>query len=309
MPIDDEKKETLLARWLSGEITPEEKALLEQDPDFDNLKGIIETTDTWAPPAYDKDAAFAKLKRRQENEKPVPQAKVRRLGWARYAVAAMLVVAFGIFVFRMQGDDPLQYETNFAQNQELDLPDGSSVDLNHASSFEFVEKGGKRLAKLSGEAFFDVEKGNTFSVETPNGTVTVLGTSFNVYARDNHLEVACYSGKVRVESQGRQAQDITKGLVAVLTANEIHVKRFGVAQGKSWDATVTRLEGVPLKRVIEEMELRFGLEIDASGVNTDRGFSGSFLHKDIETAARMVFDPMNLDYSIEGKTLTLSDKN
>ena len=39
----------------------------------------------------------------------------------------------------------------------------------------------ERIIQLRGEAFFEVEKGSRFVVQTGKGAVEVLGTSFNVF--------------------------------------------------------------------------------------------------------------------------------
>ena len=56
----------------------------------------------------------------------------------------------------------------------------------------------KRDLTLEGEAYFKVQKGQTFSVNTTDGVVKVLGTHFNVKQRNNYFEVNCYEGLVSV---------------------------------------------------------------------------------------------------------------
>ena len=47
-----------------------------------------------------------------------------------------------------------------------------------------------RSLTLSGEAYFDVQKGNKpFTISTNQGQVTVLGTSFNVRSRADGFEI------------------------------------------------------------------------------------------------------------------------
>jgi len=56
------------------------------------------------------------------------------------------------------------------------------VVLNSKSTISFNKTDWKnnRQLTLDGEAYFKVEKGSTFTVNTNNGSVTVLGTQFNV---------------------------------------------------------------------------------------------------------------------------------
>lgn len=108
-----------------------------------------------------------------------------------------------------------QVETFKTENGEiasLTLPDNSQVTLNAGS--QVVYSGNRfntrRKIQLTGEAYFKVTKGNTFSVVTTEGTVTVLGTTFNVRSRDEKLSVFCYTGKVKV-SDPFKAVYLTKG--------------------------------------------------------------------------------------------------
>ena len=79
------------------------------------------------------------------------------------------------------------------------LPDGSTVTLNANATLSYDKDfSAKRDISLSGEAFFEVKRGSTFTVKTTLGNVEVLGTSFNVIVEEKNFEVICKSGKVLV---------------------------------------------------------------------------------------------------------------
>jgi ferric-dicitrate binding protein FerR (iron transport regulator) len=67
--------------------------------------------------------------------------------------------------------------------------------LNAASKITLNEKNGKQPRQLVGGLFSGAKK--TFSVQTADGVVKVLGTHFNV-KRPNYYEVSCYEGLVSV---------------------------------------------------------------------------------------------------------------
>ena len=70
---------------------------------------------------------------------------------------------------------------------EINLTDGTIVRLNSESSLKYKRNfnSGSRIVNLSGEGYFKVVKGNyPFTVNTQYGTVTVLGTKFNIHARN-----------------------------------------------------------------------------------------------------------------------------
>ena len=83
------------------------------------------------------------------------------------------------------------------------LPDGSKVDLNAESEISYKPLWWfiSRDVKLKGEAYFEVEKGSKFDVHSTQYTVSVLGTSFNVFSRAGKFNVTCLTGKVNVSDK------------------------------------------------------------------------------------------------------------
>ena len=86
----------------------------------------------------------------------------------------------------------------------LELSDGTRVWLNSESELEYpvLFGKGKRVVKLTGEAFFEVTKdaSRPFIVETNDIRTRVLGTSFNIKAYQNEPAIATtlFTGKVEV---------------------------------------------------------------------------------------------------------------
>jgi len=201
-------EETLYARYLSGELTPEEKAQIEENGDREKLETIIAMTDKFRLPPVDKKTGFDKLvaeKRRPSNN------KVRTMPIYRWisGVAAAILVAIGIYLFT--SEDIVSLQSNYATTMEHQFEDGSMATLNAGAILTFDKKNwnSNRNVELAGEAFFEVEKGGPFEVNTTIGTVEVLGTSFNVRSYAGVLQVECFEGKVKVS-----ANDIEKILTA-----------------------------------------------------------------------------------------------
>ena len=55
----DSNKDTLYARWLSGELTKEEQQQLEGSTELADLEAIISTADQLTLPKYDAEAAVS----------------------------------------------------------------------------------------------------------------------------------------------------------------------------------------------------------------------------------------------------------
>lgn len=99
--------------------------------------------------------------------------------------------------------------TSPGESYEVQLPDGSVISLNSASSLEYpanIAGRGERRVKLTGEAFFKVAKDaqHPFIVEAGNQTVQVLGTEFNIncYADEPAVATTLIGGSVSVKSNG-----------------------------------------------------------------------------------------------------------
>jgi transmembrane sensor len=120
-----------------------------------------------------------------------------------FGLSILALLILGFFLTRPQSE--WVYQTGRGEESSVLLSDSSSVKLNHTSELrvERFQKGGDREVRLKGEAFFRVRPdGTPFIVSTNGGTVSVLGTEFNVKDREGNLEVAVLKGRVRVTSGG-----------------------------------------------------------------------------------------------------------
>ncbi|MEM9931461.1 MAG: FecR domain-containing protein, partial [Bacteroidota bacterium] len=132
----------------------------------------------------------------------------KRKWWTIAAGIGMLILAGWVAYHFGQGDQMVTQMVAVGEKLEEELPDGSVVYANAVTTLSYSpqEWSSARDVQLKGEAFFEVEKGSNFTVNTPQGTVEVLGTSFNVLAREDIFEVICYTGKVRVTAGERTAE-------------------------------------------------------------------------------------------------------
>jgi len=218
----------LITRHLSGESSVSEekefKRWLAENPK--NIKLLDQYTTVWeklgrveSVAGIDLDAEWNVLESRMaESEKVVSLHAGRKRSASFYitriAVAAMLAVVLtftGIYTVNRFG-----YRTMATMNQpeELVLPDGSEVTLNHFSSLKYPRKfsGEIRSVKLEGEGFFEVESDpdNPFVINTRDVDIRVLGTSFNVnaYSENAAVEVIVKTGEVAVTRHGEVPRTI-----------------------------------------------------------------------------------------------------
>ena len=291
------KKEKQILKWLNNDLSSKEMEDLKQSEDLQTLEKIAHYASQLEVPKVDSQTALEKL---QFKKKP----KIRTLNFKTfYSVAAVLVLALtsGYFFFY---NINTSIETQIAQRKTFTLPDNSEVVLNAESKITFNEKkwAKKRSLTLQGEAFFKVKKGQTFSVKTTDGIVTVLGTQFNVKARKNYFEVHCYEGLVSVTHNNKTTKLPPGKILRVINEKVENVEDF-YSKNPSWILQESSFIKIPLDQVIAELERQYDLKIKVDGVDTSKLFTGSFTHTNKEIALQAVTIPLQLSYKIEGKTI------
>jgi ferric-dicitrate binding protein FerR (iron transport regulator) len=215
--------------------------------------------------------------------------------WLLRLAASFLLLGASLGGFYVSQN--VRISTQAAEHREIRLPDGSTVNLNSNSRVAFNRLAWHRgrEVELSGEAFFSVNKGESFKVIAPEGNITVLGTQFNVYARNNDFEVACTEGRVRVESKGTSVL-LTSGLTTRLTGRLSEPEGY-VQSPSSWTSGEFYFEQSDLRRVIETLEQQYGVEVTAD-VKGQRTYTGFFTNRNLEEALILVCRPLGLTYQV-----------
>lgn len=293
-------KENDILKWFNGEISTEDIKNLYPDEDFSGLEKAAFYAKQMEAPIVDAEKALAEFKKKSfTKENP----KVIALNYKAFLkIAAVLIIMLASSYMLFFNNDKT-FSTAIAQTETLNLPDDSEVILNAKSSLSFNKKGWKqnRTINLSGEAFFKVTKGEKFTVKTGVGSIQVLGTQFNVKDRTNFFEVMCYEGSVEV-IYNQMKTILTQGKTfRIVNGEQINVKDFDT-KNPTWIQQESTFDKVPLWRVIEELEVQYGVTITISALNLDTSelFSGSFTHTDKNTALQSVTIPLRLEYKIDG---------
>ncbi|HTV33086.1 MAG TPA: FecR family protein [Methylocella sp.] len=97
------------------------------------------------------------------------------------------------------------YSTGTGQTKTVTLADGSHVELDARSAIAVhYDAGQRRISLLQGEAWFGVlaDPARPFVVDAAGGTVTALGTAFDVEVEKAWAQVMVTSHRVAVESGG-----------------------------------------------------------------------------------------------------------
>lgn len=248
------------------------------------------------PEARSEEESWKVLQERisEDNTKVIPLWK-RPLVWGA-AAAVALILAAGFFF-----EEGAMHSYTAKAVDSVTLPDGSLAQLNSGSLLEWSDDwSGERLLRLDGEAFFEVKKGEKFTVETAQGNVQVLGTSFNVYTTPTGMRVDCFSGRVAV-SKGGEEVILTKGQ-AVKMANGTPGEVFEIAQVQpSWLLGSFNYTNASLERVVRDIEQRFGVTVERPDGIDQESFSGSFPDNSADECLELVAKAMELSVEKSGE--------
>ena len=289
------------------------KAWLVDHPEFRNtfddarrIAQAMEATPQAKISQADKKQLWENISDKLSSETHKTKTPAIRKLWAwGLAAAASLALLFWF------GSDAGKTKTyaEAGKHKEVVLPEKSVVTLNADSRmiYESESFNERRVLHLKGEAFFDVEPGSSFTVLTDEGIVTVLGTSFNVVARDGKFEVSCYTGKVSVARNAQNTVVITTGQQVSAENKNLRQENFDASSGNpEWIQGVFRFENQPLKEVIAELERQYDIHVQIEKGLEETAYTGLFESGDIDEALKLITWPLHLKTSKKGETIIIS---
>ena len=298
------EKEDYIKKWLQGSLDEEEKIIFEKTEEHKSLEKLSVSLMSFKAPEYNIDIEYERFRSRAPSK-----GKVVAVNWLNpfLKIAAVLIVMVGVF-FLFNENSPTIVETLAAEKTELRLPDSSFVALSAFSRLSFFEKKWKkeRTVELDGEGFFKVAKGSKFKVETSVGTISVLGTEFNVRNRKDYFEVMCYEGLVEVQSSKKVVQLQPKQMFRIISG-VITKDSIAMDDAPGWRVDESSFRSVPFLHVMQEFERQYDVLVTTRNVDTLQLFTGTFTHSNISLALKSITIPLNLTYQMEkGKKILLT---
>ncbi len=286
-------KATLYARWLSGEITPEELSALEQEGAIKDLERIARTSAAWKLPKYDT----ARGLKTYHGKYPAKEKSVRSTKWVWLVVIAVSIALLYLLYLYAAKDTQDVLMADRGENRQVQLVDGSTVLINDGSriSYSHQEWEADRTIELTGEAFFKASKGSVFVVNTKNGSVEVLGTAFNVRAWGDNLYVECYEGRVKVQSGDKQIALTQQESVNFIDTRMLPQKKI-IHQSPLWTDGTSRFHEEKMTEVFREVERQYDVTIQSPVL--EKTFSGAFEHDNLEKALLNICKPVGLSFDI-----------
>lgn len=238
-----------------------------------------------------------------------PEARIISLSrlMLRVAASIIILVAVGTSIW-IWGFGEVSIYSPKGQHISCMLPDSSSIQLNADTriSYNKVLWTIKRKVKISGEALFKVKKGKRFDVVADLATTSVLGTTFDVYARNGKVKVSCLEGRVSVRNNSSNHKVIlTAGLHTSTNLTQI-AKPSNIVKYDdiTWTYGEFYFTNTPFSEVIKEVERQFNVQINCENAD-NRYYTGYFNNKDLNDALRLICIPMEVNYIINEKSIEI----
>jgi ferric-dicitrate binding protein FerR (iron transport regulator) len=213
-----------------------------------------------------------------------------------YRIAAMLLVAAGVSFWALYLNETkmppvsiseaiqsahVVFSTARGETEEFNLTENIYIQLNTESELRVLTENhsalpssAKRLVYLKGEGYFNVNTADEgFEVITDAGVIGVIGTSFNVLARNDQVEVTVESGVVSLrgfpEDDIRDEVRIPSGHMSRKSRNLPALKPLPVEVSEyiSWREGRFVFDQTPLSDVIKNLQRAYNVRIDLRDAN------------------------------------------
>ncbi len=320
-----------IAAFLSGNSTPSEIEALHhwQNLSAENKKAFEEALKVWEN--CPEPLAIAKIEHDILAVKgaiiteAASQQKRDRIFIHFLRIAAILIgpvmLAVGWYIGNNHvSTKPLTWNSVTAPRKHIaicTMSDGTEIWLNAGSTLSYPtdDLSDKREVKLSGEGYFKVSKNaaKPFLVITPNATVKVLGTSFNVkaYPEEQLLTTTLEEGSVELTAPktGNTSFKLQPGEQAVynLVEGKISINKVDATRYSAWRSEKFLFKDADLKTIITELERLYDIKIHIKNPALEKlRFRGMFSYdQDLLDAFETLKRSVKLNYTIKDREVWL----
>ena len=275
----------------NGDHRSREQQILEQFPEeqHEQVKAIWRRSCDAAPKQEDighaeVEAALSQVHKRldfgEDTQSEDEQESAFSADWKWMMAAASILIIIGAgYLFT-----PKTVEVPFGETAMVELPDGSTVELNSGSEMQYSRLFSllNREVELNGEAFFKVEEAALpFLVQANDSEVKVTGTQFNIrsWRQDpgSETEVSVTEGSVLFYPENRENRSVVllpgefsrwaRGLEAPTSPDSVSLDRV-----LGWRNQTFAFSKKPLDVILREMERRFDISItlEATGYGSEQ---------------------------------------
>jgi len=273
------------------------------------------------PPIPNKDIIWERLiqeieMHQDKTEDSVPEKRGSYwISWIDILLKRRPLLAYGLIILMLS---PLAYDafskkqikTRLAEEKTVLLSDGTEVILNSESELTYNRNYNKnnRSVHLIGEAYFSVQKGNIpFNVLTPHGKISVLGTSFNIRARNDGFEVGVNDGEVQVSNENNLL-DLSKGQLIDVKSEffSSNIIQIPTDQYPDWLNRKFYCNETTLESLCLEIERTFDIKVNFTNPNLKNlTITGVIEASDLDNVLQTVSILTKHKFKLDGGTCTI----
>lgn len=200
----------------------------------------------------------------------------------------------------------------YGSHTSIVLADGSKVWINSGSKLRFPSSFApeERRIKVEGEIYIEVAKDTSrpFYVETPQLTINVLGTKFNVsaYADDALQSVVLVEGKVIVKANFNEDFVLLPNQRFKLSGGISSIDDVNAYDYISWKDGVLQFRGETMKYIIQRLSRYYNVTITCTPEVAQKCTIGKLiLFDDIEQVMKTFSLLYDVKYTIEAGSIKI----
>lgn len=207
----------------------------------------------------------------------------------------------------------------------LELPDGSKVWLNAASSIRYPTafNNKERLVELTGEAYFDIKKNQNipfrvhFSSPSKDGgdregMIEVMGTQFNVnaYHDESAIKTTLVEGKIKMVSDkqtaimkpGQQAQikNTSLGNGQIRLIDDVDTE-----EAIAWKNGLFYFDNVDIQAIMRQLARWYKVQVVFKGSIPARRFAGQVSRNSNLSQVLKILELSKIHFTVAGDVVTV----
>ncbi|MGY0041303.1 FecR family protein [Pedobacter sp. NJ-S-72] len=206
-------------------------------------------------------------------------------------------------------------ETPIGGQYQINLPDGTKVWLNAASSLKYPTQFAvnQRKVELKGEGYFEVskDKKRPFIVITDQQQVQVLGTHFNVnaYKDENAIKTTLLEGSVKVSKTTEPQNEsdsklLSPGQQATLKQASFKVDQVDINNVVAWKNGYFTFGDEDLEVSMRKLSRWYNVDITYDGKFDNISFGGTISRsKSLAEVIKILELTRKMKFKIEGRRI------
>lgn len=210
--------------------------------------------------AYRAAAQLWKQTGRAAPQVPRKPRRLRRMLMGAVAAGVLLAVFAPLQLGHLPDAQALlaDHATTQGERRRVELPDGSVAELDARTRLDVDFSGSERRIRLgSGAAIFHVthDAQRPFVVSADDGSVTALGTVFEVRHQHDGIRVTCSEGVVAVRQAGFEQALLHAGEQLTYDARQgpSATARVDTDQALAWRQGLLVFKNRPLQELVDEL--------------------------------------------------------